>query len=143
MEAQRIIMNYTTPPSVEDFEALSSNILQSIPDELSRHCDGIGIIVEDMVDEAIQADLNLDDPFDILALYKSGKAISPGIEKKVAEADDVLVLYRRSLLDMWCETEDDLQLLIRQVIIEELGRYFEFSEEDIQEMSDRHYQGML
>ena len=143
MEAQRIIMNYTVPPSVEDFEALSLGILQGIPDELLRHCQDIGIVIEEMVDETVQVDLNLEDPFDILALYKSGKSISPGIERKVADVDDVLILYRRSLLDMWCETEDDLQLLIRQAIIEELGRYFEFSEEDIQEMTDRHYQGML
>ena len=44
---------------------------------------------------------------------------------------------------MWCETQEDLQSLIRQVMIEELGRHFEFSDEDIEDMTERHYQGML
>ncbi len=143
MEAQRIIMNYTVPPSAEDFEALSLDIFQGIPEELLCNCEDITIVIEEIADEATQVDLGLEDPFDLLALYKSGKVISPGIEKKVTDEDDILVLYRRPLLDMWCETEEDLQLLIRQVIIEELGRYFEFPEEDIQEMVSRHYQGML
>ena len=49
------------------------------------------------------------------------------------------MLYRRSLLDMWCETEEDLQSLLKQVIIEELGRCFEFEVDDMMEMADRTY----
>ncbi len=143
MDSQRIIMNYTVPPSLEDIEVLGGTVLQGLPDELLRHCESLTLVVEDMIDETLQEDLNIDDPFDFLALYKSAKAISPGVESKVADENDELVLYRRSLLDMWSETGDDLQILIRQVIIEELGRFFEFSEDDIQKMTDRHYQGML
>lgn len=143
MECQSIIMNHTVPPSREDLEVLTTSVLQGMPEELLRHCEGLVILVEDMVDETTQEDLNLDDPFDLLAIYKSGKEISPGIERKVANDDDVLVLYRRSLLDMWCEVEEDLQSVLRQILIEELGRYFEFSEEDVQDMTERYYQGAL
>ncbi|PCK00387.1 MAG: hypothetical protein COA45_00985 [Zetaproteobacteria bacterium] len=143
MGCQSIIMNHTIPPSLEDLETLATGVLQAMPEELLRHCDGLVILIEDMVDETVQEDLSLDDPFDLLALYKSGKEISPGIERKVANDDDVLVLYRRSLLDMWCETEEDLQSILRQIIIEELGRYFDFSEDDVQDMADRSYQGAL
>ena len=142
-DCQSIIMNYTVPPSMEDLETLAQAVLQVLPEELLRNCEEITLAIEDMVDETTQQDLDLDDPFEILVLYKSGKEISPGLERKVANDDDVLVLYRRSLLDAWCETEDDLQTLIRQIIIEELGRCFEFSDDDVQEMTDRHYQGML
>lgn len=143
MECQSIIMNHTVPPSLEDLETLAASVLQGMPEELSRHCEGLIILIEEIVDETMQEDLNLDDPFDLLALYKNGKEISPGIERKVANDDDVLVLYRRSLLDMWCETGEDLQSVLRQIIIEELGRYFEFSEDDMQDMADQHYQGVL
>ncbi len=136
-------MNYTVAPSLEDLEAIGSSIMQVLPDALLCHCEELTLVVEDMVDEILQDDLALDDPFDLLALYKSGKIIAPGVECKTANCDDVLVLYRRSLLDMWSETGEDLQILIRQVIIEELGRYFEFSEDDIQEMNDQHCQAML
>lgn len=143
MECKNIIMNHSVPPSLEDLGTIAAGILQSMPDELLRHCDGVAVIVEDIVDEAMLADLNLDDPFDLLALYKNGKEISPGIVRKVANDDDVLIIYRRALLDMWCETEEDLQSIIRQVMIEEIGRYFELSENDVQDMADQDYQGVL
>lgn len=143
MGCQSIIMNHTVPPTLEDLETLAAGVLQNMPEELLRHCEALVILVEDMVDETTQGDLNLDDPFELLAIYKSGKEISPGIERKVANDDDVLVLYRRSLLDVWCETGEDLQSVLRQIIIEELGQYFEFSEDDVQDMTDRHYQGVL
>ncbi len=143
MDCRRIIMNYTVPPSLEDLEDLANSIVETLPDELTPHCEELAIIVEDMADDTTMDDLDVEDAFDLLAVYKNGKEISPGVERKIADDDDVLVLYRRALLDMWCESEEDLLGLIRQVMIEELGRYFEFSDEDIQDMTDRHYQGML
>lgn len=137
-------MNYTVPPGVEDLEVLATSVFETLPDEILRFCENpLEILVEDVVDETIEADLDLDDPYDLLALYRSGKQISPGVERKVASDEDCFILYRRPVLDMWCETEEDLFLLIRQVMIEELGRHFDFSEDEVQEMTGRHYQGML
>ncbi len=138
-DCQSIIMSYTVPPSLEDLEVLCACVWQTIPEELSCNCEDLVIVVEDMADDIVQGDVGVEDPFDLVALYKSGKEIAPGIESKVSENEDILTIYRRSLLDMWCESEDDLQFLIRQVIIEELGRCFDFSDDEIQEMSDKSY----
>ncbi|MGN7438794.1 MAG: metallopeptidase family protein [Alcanivorax sp.] len=143
MQSQRIIMNFTVPPSLEDVEDLATAAWENLPEELLSRCDELSITVEDTVDDTTMDDLDIDDAYELLALYKNGKEISPGVERKVANDDDVLVFYRRPLLDMWCETQDDLLGLIRQVMIEELGRHFEFSDDDIEEMAERHYQGML
>lgn len=143
MNYQRIIMNFTVPPTSEDLEALAGDVLETLPDEILRSCEDVSILVEDFSDEATQSDLDVDDPYDLLAFYKSAREISPGVERKVANDDDVLILYRRPILDMWAETGDDLQNVIRQIMIEELGRHFEFSDDDIDEMAGRHYQGLL
>ncbi len=140
---QRIIMSYTFPPGTDDMEAIAAAILNALPEEILEFCEGLAVRAEDFPDEAIQAELDLDDPYDLLALYKSGREIAPGVERKTANDDDVLILYRRPLLDMWCESGDDLTDLIRQVMIEELGRHFGFSDDEIEEMGRRHYQGML
>lgn len=139
MESNCIILNYSVPPSIDDLETLASDVYESLPEEIIRHCDDMVIIVEEIAEESTLGDIDLDDPFELLALYKSGKEISPGVERKVANDDDTLFLYRRSILDMWCETGDDLQSIMRQVMIEELGRCFEFSDDDVEEMSQRHY----
>lgn len=143
MENRNIIMNYTVAPSLDDMEMIALSLMETLPDEILRHCEDLGILVEDMVDEVIEQDLDLSDPFELLALYKSGKEISPGVELKNAENEDVLILFRRSILDVWCETGDDLGNLIRQVMIEEIARNFDFNEDDINEMLLRHFQGML
>ncbi|MGH1377551.1 MAG: metallopeptidase family protein [Alphaproteobacteria bacterium] len=143
MECKSIIMNHTVPPSLEDLETMANGVLPSMPEELLGHCEGLVVVLEDIVDEAMLVDLNIEDPFELLALYKNGKEISPGIVRKVANDDDVLVLYRRALLDVWCETEEDLQSIIRQVMIEEMGRYFEFSDNDVQDMTEQDYRGVL
>lgn len=143
MDSQNIIMNYTVAPDLEDMEVLAASALETLPDELLEFCDSLAIAIEELVDEADERDLDLDDPFDLLALYKSGKQISPGVEKKTANDEDILILFRRPVLDVWCESGEDITLLIRQVMIEELGRHFDFSEDEISEMTRRHYQGML
>lgn len=140
---KRIIMNYSTPPSLEDMEVIAANALDTLPEELLEFCEGVAIQVEDFPDELTESELDLDDPYELLILYKSGKEISPGVERKTANDDDVLVIYRRPLLDTWCESCEDINSLCRQIMIEEIGRQFEFSDDEIDEMAERHYQGML
>lgn len=143
MEQHKIIMNFSAPPSAEDVEVIAREILTALPEEILEYCDALAIQVEDFPDEATQAEMEIDDPYELVALYRSGKEISPGVERKVANDDDVLILFRRPILDLWCEAGDDLTNLIRDVMIEELGQNFDFSEEEIEEMSARHHQGMF
>lgn len=143
MDQHRIIMNFSAPPGEDDLETIATELLGSLPEELMERCESLAIEVEDFPDDATQAEMELEDPYELLALYRSGKEISRGVERKVANDDDVLVLFRRPILDMWCDTQDDLTNLIREVMIEELAGSFDFSEEDIEEMTARHHQGML
>lgn len=139
----QIIMNYTVPPGVEEVDVMAAGALAALPEELLEFCEGLAIRIEDFPDDAVVDELDLEDPYDLMALYRSGKEISPGVEKKTANDDDLLIIYRRPLLDMWCESCEDLSTLLRQVMIEELGRHFDFSEQEIDEMTSRHFQGML
>lgn len=143
MERKDIVMNFSVPPSPEDLQSIAQTIYESLPEEILELCDDITIRVEEIADETIENELELDDPFELVCLYRSGGEISPGVTKKVANDDDVLVIFRRPLLDLWCETTEDLNFLMRQVMIEELGQNFEFSEDEIMEMTRRHYQGMF
>ena len=143
MNRDEIIMTFNTPPSMDDLTIMAKNALRTLPDELLEVCDGMAIRVEDFPDDAIQHDLDLDDPYELLALYRSGSQIAPGVIRKTANDDDVLLIFRRPLLDAWCETGDDINVLLRQVMIEEIGQNFDFSEEDIEEMTARSMQNAL
>lgn len=143
MSKHEIIMNYSSSPSADDITVLAMQVLNSLPDEVSEACEELGLQVEEFPDETLESEMELETPYELLALYKSGKQISPGVEKKIANDDDMLLLFRRPILDLWCETGDDLANLVREVIIEEIARSQEFSETDISEMLKRHHQGML
>lgn len=143
MDRQQIIMSFSVPPSPEDVEAIARVALENMPEELIDFCDNLALQIEELADEALEDELDLDSPFDLIALFRSGSQIAPGIESKVANDDDTILLFRRPLLDMWCETGEDLNALVRQILVEELGSNYDFSDEEIEEMSQRHFQGML
>jgi predicted Zn-dependent protease with MMP-like domain len=143
MDAKQIIMNYTVPPGLNDFETLVGAILETMPDELVEHCEDLSVVVEDFPDDATQADMELDDPYELLALYRSGRELSPGVEKKDADNEDALVLFRRPILDVWCENCEDITGLIREVMVEEIARAHDFSDAEIDEMTSRHHQQAL
>lgn len=143
MEQHRIIMNFSAPPSTEDIETIAGEILATLPEEILEYCENLAIQVEDFPDEATQAEMELEDTYELVALYRSGKEISRGVQRKVANDDDVLLLYRRPILDLWCEMQEDITNLIREIMIEELGNNFDFSEDEIEEMTARHHQGMF
>ena len=140
---QQILMNFTGAPTNDDVLSIANAQLENMPDDLAEHCENLKISVEDFPDEATESDLELDDPYELLALYKAGTELAPGVEAKAANDDDILILYRRPLLDSWCETGEDLTQTIREAMIEEIGNHFEFSDDDIENMAAQHYQGIL
>lgn len=141
--SQQIIMNFSLPPSTDDLNVIAQEHLENIPEELAEFCDDLVIQIEEIPDEATESDLDLNDPFELLSLFKSSKELSPGIEKQGANDNDILILYRRPILDMWCETGEHISTIVREAMIGELGNNFDFSEDEIEEMNQRHHQGML
>lgn len=140
---QQIIMNFSKPPSDDDISVIANQQLENMPDELAEYVEDLTIQIEDVTDDTTMSDLELDDPFDLLAFYKAGKELAPGVEKKGDGEDDILILYRRPILDAWCESGEDFTQVIRDAMIEEIASYKEFSDDDIEDMIGRHYQGML
>lgn len=138
-----IIMNFAAPPSTDDVEGIARQVLESLPDELSDACEDLILKIEDFPDETLEQDMELESPYDLLALYRSGDELAPGVQKKNTQDDDMLTLFRRPILDLWCETCDDLSNLVREVMIEEIARAQDFSDDDIRRILKMHHQGLL
>ena len=52
---------------------------------------------------------------------------------------DMIFLYRRPILDYWCETGEDLTRVVRHVLIHEIGHHFGFSDEDMEAIEAEEY----
>ncbi len=123
-------MKAQTPPSLVDIEALADAAWRVIPERLRRYAKDVVIRVEDFPDDEICRDMKLESPFDLLGLYQ-GVALSERSVTDLGGGVDMVFLYRRPILDYWCEFEEDLAHLVRHVLIHEIGHHFGFSDADM------------
>jgi predicted Zn-dependent protease with MMP-like domain len=118
------------PPSLDHQSELARQAFATIPAELRRHVDGVIIRVDDFPDEDTEREMGLDSPFDLLGLYR-GVHIGHKSSTAIANDVDMIFLYRRPLLDYWCETGEDLTEVVRHVLIHEIGHHFGLSDDDM------------
>jgi predicted Zn-dependent protease with MMP-like domain len=122
---------FTLPPTLDDLSALAREAFATIPAELRHHVDGVVIRVDEFPDEDTEREMELETPFDLLGLYR-GVDIGHKSTTTIANDVDMIFLYRRPLLDYWCETGEDLTQLVRHVLIHEIGHHFGLSDEDME-----------
>src|SRR5690606_11241110 len=122
---------FSIPPSLADIEELAKQAYATVPEELSRYVGDVLIRVEEFPDAETEQEMELESPFDLLGLYR-GVALNRKSVMDVSSDIDMILLYRRPLLDYWCESGEDLMHLIRHVLIHEIGHHFGFSDEDME-----------
>ncbi len=120
-----------TAPTLADLDALANRALETVPAELRRHLGAVVIRVEDFPDEDTEKEMGLESPFDLLGLYRG-----VGLPRKSVSDPrphiDMIFLYRRPILDYWCETGEELYRVVRHVLIHEIGHHFGFSDADME-----------
>ena len=117
-------------PTTAEIETLAEEALASIPPKLLGHVAGVSMQVHEFADDETLRALDLENPFDLLGLYHGVSLHRKSITDLPREPDRIL-LYRRPLLDYWCDGEDDLQAVVRNVLIHEIAHHFGFSDDEI------------
>lgn len=124
-------MGFTVPPSLEDIQEIAEAILDELPESLRKKTAKLKIIVEDFPDAFVEQEMEIETPFDLLGCYQSSGPAAIG-RTAVNAGQDQLHLYRRPILDVWSETNDDLTRLINRVMIQEIGHHFGHSPDEIE-----------
>lgn len=128
---------FHTPPGTDDIEAVAQATLATLPSEIRARLVDVVFRVEEFPDEDVMIELGLETPFDLLGLYQ-GVAITEKSIVDVVSEPDVVILYRRAILDYWCETGESLEDVIRHVLIHEVGHHMGFSDEDMERIETAH-----
>lgn len=123
------------PPSLDDLEAIARAQLASMPEPFRPHMRDLVIRIEEFCDEETETEMALESPFDLLGLYRGVSLQHKSIAASAGDLD-MIFLYRRPILDYWCETGGDLAHIVRHVLIHEVGHHFGFSDEDMQRIEN-------
>ncbi len=127
---------FITAPTLDEMQAMAEGYLANLPPELSTHIDGVVVRVADFPEPDIMDEMKLETPFDLLGLYVG----TARPDKSVLDAPqhvDMVFLYRRAILDYWCEIGEDLGHIVRHVLLHEIGHHFGFSDADMERIENQ------
>ncbi len=120
-----------TPPSLADIDALAQAAVERLPDRFRDWLGPVLLRVEDFPDADVMREMGLETEFDILGLYQ-GRHVGMKGDEPTGALPDIIFLYRRPLLEEWCETGETLEALVTHVLVHEVGHHFGLSDADME-----------
>src|SRR5688572_2819357 len=119
------------PPGLADIDEMARAALNILPEPLRKLTAGVVVQVEDFPDDEVCAEMELESPFDIMGLFQGVSLAEQQVEHS-GTLPNMVFLYRRPILDYWCETGEELRHVVRHVLIHEIGHHFGFSDDDME-----------
>ena len=119
-------------PSAADIERLAETAFARLPEGFRRLCEGLVIQVVDFPDDETLDEMGAQTEFDLLGLFR-GRGLShrPAVEE-TGTLPNMIWLYRRPLLDFWCDGDESLGNVVTHVLVHEIGHHFGLSDDDIE-----------
>ena len=123
-------------PSLDDLDTIARRAFEQLPQEFRRLCEGLVIHVVDFPDDETLEEMNAQSEFDLLGLFR-GRGLAQSEATPSGVLPNMIWLYRRPLLDYWCEGEDTLEQVVAHVLIHEIGHHFGLSDANMEEIEAR------
>ncbi|MFM9979252.1 MAG: metallopeptidase family protein [Sphingomonadaceae bacterium] len=120
-------------PDAAAIEELARAAIARLPAPFGALIEGVLLIVEDFAAEDVLAEMAIDDPFALSGLY-SGRPI--GEPPQTGDLPPTIHLYRRPILDEWCESGEALDHLVAHIVIHEIGHHMGLSDADMHALED-------
>ena len=120
-------------PALTEFEAIAGLAWERLPAHFRQMCGDLVIRVEDFATDEILDEMGIEDSYDLMGLYQ-GISLNNKSVSDLGREPDLVFLYRRPILDYWCEGEEMLGDIITHVLVHEIGHHFGFSDDDMEEI---------
>ncbi len=122
-------------PDAAQIERLARAALARIPEPFATHLADVVLVVQEFADDETLAAMGIEDPFELTGLYR-GRPLGEKSSFDVMPFPDEIHLYRRPILEEWCETGVEFEALIINVVVHEVGHHFGLSDDDIHALED-------
>ena len=119
-------------PTLDDIDALAEAAFARLPNSFRKRCEGLVIRVVDFPDDETLDEMGAESEFDLLGLFRGRGLAHRGAVEETGELPNMIFLYRRPLLDFWCEGEDTLAAVVTHVLVHEIGHHFGLSDADME-----------
>jgi predicted Zn-dependent protease with MMP-like domain len=119
-------------PTSEDIDTLAQAAFARLPQSFRRRCEGLIIQVVDFPDDETLDEMGVESEFDLLGLFRGRGLAQRGAVEETGALPNMIWLYRRPLLDFWCDGEDSLGAVVTHVLVHEIGHHFGLSDADME-----------
>ena len=123
-------------PTADEIEAFALKALARLPTAFAKHLGDVVVRIEEFADDALLAELGIEDPFDLTGVYEG----VPLGDKSIAASGalpDRIRLFRSAILDEWIARGDEtLEHLVAHVLVHEVGHHFGLSDEDMHALEE-------
>ena len=121
------------------FERLVADALETMPQSFRQAVRNVAVIVEDAPAPELLDDVGVDPPDTLFGLYEG----VPLPERDWTHGNalpDRITLFQDPIEEA-SQNDDEIVVAIGETVIHEFGHYFGLSEEEIEEIEERYWQG--
>jgi predicted Zn-dependent protease with MMP-like domain len=129
------LSSYRAPTS-EDIDSIARTAFERLPASFRHLSDGLVIQVVDFPDEETLKEMDAESEFELLGLFRGRGLAQGGATGETGEMPNMIWLYRRPLLDFWCDGEDTLDEVVTHVLVHEIGHHFGLSDADMEAIEE-------
>jgi predicted Zn-dependent protease with MMP-like domain len=119
-------------PGLDDFQTIAEAAYAALPEEFRALTRDVGIRIEDFAEADVLRELGIENEFDLMGLFQGIGLAQDNAVPMTGQMPNQVVLYRRPVLDYWCENEETLGHVITHVLVHEIGHHFGLSDEDME-----------
>ena len=119
-------------PTLEDIERLAEAAYARLPEAFRELSTELIIQVVDFPDDETLDEMGAETEFDLLGLFRGRGMAQRSALAETGAMPNMIWLYRRPLLDYWCESDDSLGAVVTHVLVHEIGHHFGFSDADME-----------
>jgi predicted Zn-dependent protease with MMP-like domain len=119
-------------PTLDDLRKIAADSYSALPERFRVMTEGVVIRIEDFAAPDVLKELGLDNEFDLLGLFQGVGLAQDDAMPQSGRMPNMVILYRRPILDYWAEHEENLGHIVTHVLIHEIGHHFGLSDEDME-----------
>ena len=127
---------FDQPPSADEIEAIARAALVALPEPFASHLSAVVLLVEELADDRLLAELGIDHPLDLTGVYEGIPIGDKSVDAPSALPDRIR-LFRRAILDEWVEEGEPFEHLVRHILIHEVGHHFGLSDEAMHALEEQ------